>query len=141
MAKNEYVQPDGQDFSTATLMTMCEDTPGCGRFNSQGWLKGFATNTSVQSYLSNTTCGGVGTFQLVPGTCLSPPGAMYVTCGYGVDAFLSPVVQFNLPPYLIEQACDTNPKCAGYMVTTDQSTGWLLQYYFCTTCTGYIRVQ
>jgi hypothetical protein len=126
-----YQGPGGAFLDQQTLMTLCEDPAQggqCSHFNSLGYLKTFPANASLQSYISNTTCGTNAKLSISSGTALSPPGTTYVVCTAisGIDASYILLATFNLPPFLIERACDQNPACCAYMVDTAGTQGWLL---------------
>jgi hypothetical protein len=128
-----YQGPGGALLSTDTLMTLCEDPAQggqCGRFNSAGAFKTWAANVARQSYISNVTCGANAKLTISAGTVLSPPGTSYLVCtaasGSSVDAVYTTMAAFNLPPFLIEQACDQNPACSAFMADSVGTQGWLL---------------
>jgi hypothetical protein len=131
-----YGTVPGSFLSMATLMTLCEDPAQegqCRALNPGGYLQSWPNlDVNYQSFLSNSTCGTKGIATLSTGTSLSPPGTLYLVCtGAGAtDASLVAFATFQLPPFLVEEACDKNPACVGYMVSTDQThwQGWLLQY-------------
>jgi hypothetical protein len=129
-----YLGASGSFLSMATLMSLCEDPAQegqCRALNPGGYLKSWPNvDANYQSFLSNSTCGTKGTATLSTGTNLSPPGTQYLVCtGAGTtDASLVTFATFQLPPFLVEEACDKNPACVGFMVSTDQTQGWLLQY-------------
>lgn len=128
-----YISTTGATFSMSTYMTLCDDAAQQGRchmFDVWGWLKTWKADSSKQSFLSNTTCGASTTARLISGTPLSPPGTQYLVCtGSGLnDAEIVAFANYQLPPFLVEQACDKNPECVGFMVSSDESQGWLLRY-------------
>ena len=127
-----WQQSDGATFSIEVMMTICEGLVGCNGFNSGGWTRSFFPNSTVNSFISNTTCGAGLSASLMDGTALSPPGTQYLVCtaapGAGVDVWFNIYAEYALPPFLIQQACDKDASCAAYMVTTDGSKGWLIAF-------------
>ena len=150
----KYLMPGGLPFPMATLTTMCESITAssgtsCSHFNSCGSVKTWTYNPAVQSFLSNTTCGnqGGGVPVVMGGTALSPPGALYFYCSGGsinLDTTLTAFASFELPPFLVEQACDKNPQCVGFVTDSAGTKGSLLQYNESTNpgdaCTGVFRI-
>ncbi len=132
-----YQGPGGALLSMQTLMMLCEDPAQggqCHRLNSAGYLKSFPANASLQSYISNTTCGTNAKLSISSGTALSPPGTTYLVCtaldeAVGIDALYDQLASFNLPPFLIKQACDQEPACSAYIVNTAGTQGWLLSFH------------
>ena len=62
------------------------------------------------------------------GSCLTP-SASYVVCGgLSASGYYVPIVHYELPPFLLETACNQNSACAGYMATADATQGWLLSW-------------
>ena len=122
-----YHDPSGAGFSAPVLMTLCEAL-GCTSFNPAGYLTLFAHNTSRQSYISMTSCGNGNAPSFSNGTACSPPGTVYLQCAGVGDAIFNAYASYQLPPFLVEQACDKDASCAGYMVTSDGTQGWLLEY-------------
>jgi hypothetical protein len=130
----QYMGYNDALLSMDTLMTLCEDPAQqglCRAANQGGFLKTWAQDPNYQSFLSNTTCGTQGFASLSPGTAISPPGTQYLVCSSPgtADAVLVTFAIFELPPFLVEQACDKNPECVGFIVDTAQTQGWLLQYW------------
>jgi hypothetical protein len=132
---NAYVGPAGGLLSMDTLTTLCEDPAqdgACSHFNTEGFVMTWPTNYSVQSYVSNATCGPNAKLSISSGTALSPPGTTYVVCtaapGASVSAGYVLFATFKLPPFLIEEACDQNPNCVAFMVDSLGSEGWLLGF-------------
>ena len=127
-----WIQSDGSFFSLDVMMTLCEGLTGCNGFNPGGWTRSFLPNTTVNSFISNTTCGTGLTASLSSGTAISPPGTQYLVCtakpGYAVDNWFEIYNEYALPPFMIQTACDKDPRCAAYMVAVDGSKGWLIQY-------------
>ncbi len=129
----QYLGSGGTHLSTDTLMTLCEDPAQgglCSHFNTQGSLKTWPVNNTMQSYISTTTCGANAKLSFSNGTALSPPGTSYLVCtatpGTFVDSQFMSYATFNLPPFLIEQACDQDPACVGFVVDTAGTQGRLL---------------
>jgi hypothetical protein len=142
-----YQGPGGALLSAETLMTLCEDPAQgglCSHFNTYGALKTFPANASMQSYISNTTCGANAKLSISSGTALSPPGTAYLVCtaapGTLIDAWYLSYATFNLPPFLIEQACDQDPACVGYVVDTAGTQGWLVAYESGCCAAAFIRL-
>jgi hypothetical protein len=119
------------------MKALCEDTTGCASFSTaDGFLRAFAANTTVNSWLSNSTCGSSGTAAVEPGSCFSP-GTQYVVCnGVAASGYYTTIAAYTLPPFLIESACDQNAACAGYMTQADQTAGWLLAWTPAPTGSG-----
>ena len=116
-------------------MSICENNPGCTGFHhvggsgvvsDGGGLHSFATNTSRISYMSYTTCGAVGEATISSGTACSPAGTQYIICPASTDAYFR--AYESTDPLAAEQNCDSDPTCAGFMLTIDQTDGWLLAY-------------
>ena len=112
---------------TGLLKALCEETSGCDTLDGAGMLRSFASNSSLNSWISNTTCGAAGSASVTAGSCFTPSAA-YVTCSASLSGVMEPFAHFDLPPFLVQKSCDSNPKCAGYMTTADESQGWLLQW-------------
>lgn len=115
--------------SDEVLMAICEDIK-CASFNDRGYFKELGQNASVDSFISNRTCGIHGEAKVVQGSCLSPD-AQFVMCsdqkGH-IDTFYEVTVGYNLPPNLIAEACRFNGGCVGFMVTNDRRWGYLLRH-------------
>ena len=125
-------QSDGNFFSLDVMMTICEGLSGCNGFNPGGWTRSFLPNRTVDSYISNVTCGKGLVASLSPGTALSPQGTQYLVCtaepGYAIDVWFEIYSMHYYPRLLIEDACTKDPACAAYMVAVDGSKGWLIRY-------------
>ena len=119
------------------MKALCEDTAGCNTFSTaDGFLRSFTANASVNSWLSNSTCGSSGTAAVEPGSCFSP-GSQYVVCSnLVVSGYYTTIAAYTLPPFLIESACEQNAACAGYMTQADQTAGWLLAWTPAPTGSG-----
>ena len=112
---------------TDLLKALCEETSGCDTLDGAGMLRSFASNSSVNSWISNTTCGASGPASVTPGSCFTA-SASYVTCSDSLSGVMEPFAHFDLPPFLVQKSCDSNPACAGYMTAADGTQGWLLQW-------------
>ena len=111
------------------MMALCEDMNDCMGFSTaDGYFRSFGSNNTVNSWISNTTCGAGASAAVVPGSCMTP-GSQYITCPHvNATASYGVIASFALPPFLLEKACDTNPKCVGFQATVDQTHGWLLGF-------------
>ena len=109
------------------MKAACEDTAGCNSFSTaDGFLRAFAHNATVDSWLSNSTCGSSGPAAVQSGSCFTP-GAAFVVCnGLKASGYYTTIAAFTLPPFLIESACDKDAACVGFMTKADQTAGWLL---------------
>ena len=68
------------------------------------------------------------------GNCDSPAGARYLSCsGPWIEAYMDAFAHYQLPPFLLQKSCDSNPDCAGFMYTNDESQGWLLRWHQCSS--------
>lgn len=122
------------NYSSATsVMTLCdiavdncdhfrfdsntEPGSGSGDAGSSGCLMKFAPAAAgAANYLSKTTCGSLfppPTF--VQPSCVAGMGFTYLHCGAGGGAYVRRFT-FALPPFLIEQACDEDEDCVGYII-------------------------
>ena len=109
------------------MKAACEDTAGCNSFSTaDGLLRAFAHNVTVDSWLSNSTCGSSGPAAVQSSSCFTP-GAAFVVCnGVKASGYYTTIAAFTLPPFLIESACDKDAACVGFMTKADQTAGWLL---------------
>lgn len=116
-------------FSAPYMKALCEDTPQCSSFSTtDGFLRAFAPNASLTSWLSNTTCGSSGSASVEAGSCFNPSSS-YVVCNpIQASGYFVTMAAYALPPFLLAQACDGNTACAGYMATADGTHGWLLSW-------------
>jgi hypothetical protein len=119
-------------FDLPRMIALCEATSGCTSFSTaDGMLRSYSYNSSVISFISNTTCGTSGQARLEPGSCLSPnPEAetLIVCDSMAAASYFTVTAAFNLPPFLLEEACDKSAGCAGFMASADGTHGWLLGY-------------
>jgi hypothetical protein len=122
------------------------DLLGCPRFGLRAGaksmagpycIKGWVTNTSVNSFLSQTTCGvgpdngSVIAATTVNGSC-NDPAARYTVCphGGGDTRFLARTTKGSSAA-AIAAACRANKQCVGFVSPSGGSagdTGMLLQY-------------
>ena len=110
-------------------MAICEGTPGCATFSTgDGLLRSFAANGAYNSWLSNATCGYVGKAAIVPGTCMSPTKTWMTCAGIAAVGAYSVANNMTLAPYQLEEQCDMDPACVGFMAAADNSHGWLLNW-------------
>ena len=133
--------PHGQTFMPLeALKTICEANGYCTNFNGGGWLKYLTYNTKVDSYVSRSSCGDLGATTIEHGSCYNP-NARYITCP-NTDAYFNILTTYQLPPFLIADACNKDVACAAFMVTNDQKEGYLLRYAGGTPSTiSYIRID
>jgi len=109
------------------MKALCEDTSNCDSFSTaDGFLRSFGHNATVNSWVSNSTCGTTGAASVQPGSCFSPSSSYVVCNNVKASGYYVVTAAFALPPFLIETACDKSPSCVGFMATTDETRGWLL---------------
>ena len=109
------------------------DAMKCTRYTTNattgtGCIKQWATNTSLDSYISLKRCAsGQPVPEIVKPNCAAD-AQNYLMCPTGGAMFVK-LNTFALPPYLVQQACDQDSRCQGYSVMKDQSSGSTLSYY------------
>lgn len=77
-------------------------------------------------------------FQVVNGSCLQP-NASYISCEDergNLDTFYNVKASYRLPPNLVAEACNIDPRCVAFMVTTDRQWGYLLEHFRSPTVHG-----
>jgi PAN domain len=120
-------------FDTPHMKALCESTNGCVAFSTgDGFLRAFASNSSVISYLSNATCGYGVPASIQGGSPFAPQGEFVVCTVQGGFPYVT-TAAFNLPPFLLQEACDQSKTCVGFMALADGSQGWLLSWSPATT--------
>ncbi len=126
------------------------DLVGCPRFGLRAGaksdagpycVKGWVVNASIDSYLSQTTCGigangSVVAAQTVSGSC-NDPDAKYTLCPHGGGDTMPLRSATGSAPELAK-VCAANKECVGFIARVDGSGGVLLQYgYGGNKYTGY----
>jgi len=132
---NRYFDGSNTPFSQNVIGYACDDDYDCMFYNSkpQRSLFSAAYDSSVDSYLSNTTCGG----NTKSAICASSPE--YIVC---VDDYIvQTVASYNLPPEQIASACMRNPSCIGFSVLNDRSAGTLYSYQTSDSGPAFLKLR
>lgn len=126
------------------------DLVGCPRFGLRAGaksdagpycIKGWAVNTSVDSYLSQKTCGLAANGSVLAATTRSgscnDPDAKYTLCPNG-GGDTRPLSRASGSAVELAKACDANKECVGFISRVDGSGGVLLHYgYGSSAYTGF----
>jgi len=126
------------------------DLVGCPRFGLRAratsdagpyCVKGWVVNASVDSFLSQKTCGLGANGSLVAAVTLSgscnDPSAKYTLCPNGGGDTM-PLSSASGSAAQLAKACDSNKACVGFIARVDGSGGVLLEYgYGGNKYTGY----
>ena len=121
----EYVP---YSFDMEHMMALCAATPTCATVDTtSGYLRAFTPNNTVNSWISNSTCGATPS-SILPASCFAPSETFAVCENVPNTAQYDIIDAYALPPFLLEKACDSNKACVGYMATADESKGWLLSW-------------
>lgn len=122
------------------LQTVCEGTSSiCSAFHTGGCLKTLYPNSTVDSYLSNTTCGGGVAPKFVQGSAVDP-SAVWMVCP-NTDVPYSRLATYQLPPLLLAESCRAMSKCAGFIASADGQWGSLLAHIPHASILSFIRVD
>lgn len=117
--------------SDAALQADCDTRQDCdwfcGGHGSQlgPWHAPYQYDSTVDLYISNTTCGGSVKPMFPSGGCYAP-NLIYMMCPgvkQAVDDYLSDYKnKYALPPLQCSQACDQDPECVAMQITRNRST-------------------
>ena len=106
-------------------MFVCDNLPQCNGFNRRQTddlhtsLKHFVDNPAVDTYIAHRHCGNKGS-GFVRGN--------YLICSNTGLNFEMAKDTYNLPPFLVAEACDLDPLCSAFTVSNDGQTGKLFRY-------------
>lgn len=105
----------------------CTHVSGVNPTGDQYCMRQWANSGTLDSFISTTTCGSsIGKPTVVNGSYANPP-QQYLRCASGAGHF-EIINTFALPPSVIQQACDNDDRCAGYLVAKNRSKGSTLKY-------------
>jgi hypothetical protein len=127
---------------STVLKLQCDLDPQCEAFAvSNPMLLSFSlacvARTDATAYISKTACGGsLGCAPSIePPVQSGPSNHSYATCQcYG----WSNIGTFPLPPTLLKQACDDNPRCSFFVALNNQTGGAL---WGCTAYGGSTSIK
>jgi hypothetical protein len=101
-----------------SLMTICDAYgDACDYYNSAGGIGEWFPNLTASTYIKNST----GSFQ--SGTT---PGTKYFAINYNV--WCDPYVSWALPAHAVKAECDSDERCSGFIMRTDNFRGALCSF-------------
>jgi hypothetical protein len=117
--------PDGSDWDRDLAKDICSKDSVCTNYN--GWtnFQALVEDDDFDGYLAFNTSVASAAFCVIELGGLYVPDQHYLHCGndFGYDVGGHIIDTYALPPDVIHTTCLSNPKCIGFRVKNDQSSG------------------
>jgi hypothetical protein len=117
--------PDGSNWDIDLAKDICSKDSVCTNFNPLGFFQALVEDNDYDGYLAFNTSVASAAFCKFESGGLYVPDQHYLHCGndFGCDVSGHIINTYALPPDVIHTTCLSNPKCIGFRVKNDESSG------------------